>query len=50
MGEINSAFGNLAKTTYKHAWRKGPDDPGLKQVAEILKKAVEDIERIWARV
>jgi DNA-binding PadR family transcriptional regulator len=50
MGEINSAFGHLAKTTYRHAWRKGPDDPGLKQVAEILRKAAEDIDRIWAQV
>ena len=49
MGEINSAFGHLAKATYKQAWRKGPDDPGLKQVAEILKKAAEDIDRIWTQ-
>lgn len=47
MGEINGAFGHLAKTTYKQAWRKGPDDPGLKQVAEILKKAAADIDAIW---
>jgi len=47
MGEINSAFGHLAKTTYKQAWRKGPDDAGLKQVAEILKKAAADIEAVW---
>lgn len=49
MGEINGAFGHLAKTTYKHAWRKGPDDPGLKQLAEILKKAAADIDAIWTQ-
>jgi len=49
MGEINSAFGHLTKTTYKHAWRKGPDDPGLKTVAEILKKAAADIEAVWSQ-
>lgn len=45
IGEIQSAFAGLAKTTFKRAWRKGPDDPALKRVAEILRKAAADIER-----
>jgi len=47
MGEMNSAFGQLARATYRRAWRKGPDHPGLKQVAEILRKATADIEQVW---
>ncbi len=47
MGEMNSAFGNLARATYRRAWRSGPDHPALKQVAEILRKATAEIEQAW---
>jgi DNA-binding PadR family transcriptional regulator len=47
LGEVQSAFARLAGTTFRRAWRRGPDDPALKRVAEILKKAAEDIERAW---
>jgi DNA-binding PadR family transcriptional regulator len=47
VGEVQHAFANLAKTTFKRAWRRGPDDPALKRVAEILRKAADDIERAW---
>jgi DNA-binding PadR family transcriptional regulator len=47
IGEVQSAFAKLAGTTFKRAWRRGPDDPALRQVAEILKKAADDVERAW---
>jgi DNA-binding PadR family transcriptional regulator len=47
VGEVQHAFANLAKTTFKRAWRRGPDDPALKRVAEILRKAAEEIDRAW---
>jgi DNA-binding PadR family transcriptional regulator len=47
LGEIQGAFAKLAATTFKRAWRRGPDDPALKRVAEILRKAADDIEQAW---
>lgn len=47
MGELNGAFGQVARATYRRAWRKGPDDPAVKRVAEVLRKAAEDIDRAW---
>jgi DNA-binding PadR family transcriptional regulator len=47
LGEVQSAFAKLAATTFKRAWRRGPDDPALKRVAEILRKAADDIEQAW---
>jgi DNA-binding PadR family transcriptional regulator len=44
VGEVQSAFAHLAAVTFKKAWRRGPDDPALKRVAEILRKAGEEIE------
>ena len=47
LGEVQGAFARLAGTTFRRAWRLGPDDPSLKRVAEILKKATEEIEAEW---
>lgn len=47
LGEVQGAFAHLAGTTFRRAWRLGPDDPALKRVAEILKKAAEDIDEAW---
>jgi DNA-binding PadR family transcriptional regulator len=47
LGEVQGAFAHLAATTFKKAWRRGPDDPALKRVAEILRKAGEEIEAAW---
>ena len=44
VGEVQSAFAHLAAVTFKKAWRRGPDDPALKRVAEILRKAGQEIE------
>src|SRR5262245_36610760 len=46
-GELNGAFARLVGAIYKRAWRKGPEDPAIKRVAEILRKAADDIERAW---
>jgi DNA-binding PadR family transcriptional regulator len=47
MGELNGAFARLATSIYKRAWRRGPEDPAIKRVADILRKAAEDIESAW---
>ena len=49
VGEVQSAFAHLAAVTFKKAWRRGPDDPALKRVAEILRKAGEEIEQALQR-
>ncbi len=49
LGEVQGAFARLAGTTFRRAWRLGPDDPALKQVAEILTKAADDIEAAWKK-
>ena len=47
IAEVQSGFVHLAGVTFKRAWRKGPDDPALKRVAEILRKAADEIEQTW---
>jgi DNA-binding PadR family transcriptional regulator len=47
MGELNGAFGRVARATYKRAWRKGPDHPAVKRVAEILARTADEIEQAW---
>lgn len=47
MGELHAAFGQVAKVTFGRAWRRGPEHPSLKRVAEILRKAAGDIESAW---
>ncbi|HWA15346.1 MAG TPA: PadR family transcriptional regulator [Gemmatimonadales bacterium] len=49
MGELNKAFGHLAKTTFKDAFRRGPGDPAVKRVAEILRRTAEEVEAEWKR-
>ncbi|MEO8227764.1 MAG: PadR family transcriptional regulator, partial [Gemmatimonadota bacterium] len=46
IGEVQSAFARLAGVTFKRAWRRGPEDPALHRVSEILKKATADIEEV----
>ena len=48
IGEVQGAFARLAAVTFKKAWRRGPDDPSLKKVAEILRHATEEVEAVWA--
>jgi hypothetical protein len=47
IGELQGEFARLARGTFRHAWRRGPDDPAVKRVAEILEHAAHDIERAW---
>jgi DNA-binding PadR family transcriptional regulator len=47
LGEVQGSFMHLAGVTFKRAWRRGPDDPALKRVAEILRKAADEIEEAW---
>ena len=49
MGELNAAFARLAATTYKRAWRRGPDHPSIRRAVEILRRATEEIEQEWER-
>jgi DNA-binding PadR family transcriptional regulator len=49
IGELQGEFARLARDTFRNAWRRGPDDPAVRRVAEILKKAADDIERAWQR-
>jgi DNA-binding PadR family transcriptional regulator len=46
-GEMHQAFAHLAAVTFKRAWRRGPEDPALTRVAEILRKAADDIEQAF---
>lgn len=47
MGDLNQAFAKLSATTFKRAWRWGPDHPAMPKVIEILRQATADIEREW---
>jgi DNA-binding PadR family transcriptional regulator len=47
IGEIQGEFTRLARNTFRNAWRRGPDDPAVKRVAEILKRAADEIEQAW---
>ena len=47
IGELQGEFARLARDTFRNAWRRGPDDPAVRRVAEILKKAADDIELAW---
>jgi len=47
IGELQGEFARLARGTFKHAWRRGPEDPAVKRVAEILKRAADEIEQAW---
>src|SRR5262249_3530105 len=50
VGEVNSAFADLAKRVFKDAWRSGPDSERTAKSAEILRRAVADIEALGRRV
>jgi DNA-binding PadR family transcriptional regulator len=49
IGEVNQAFARVARATYKQAWRIGPDDPALGRVAEVLRRAADEIEALKER-
>lgn len=47
MGDLNRAFGELASRTFREAFRRGPGDPAVRRVADIIRRATEEIEREW---
>jgi DNA-binding PadR family transcriptional regulator len=47
LGELQGEFARLARGTFRNAWRRGPDDPAVRRVAEILKRAADEIEQAW---
>ena len=44
MGDVHQAFGRVAQKAYRTAWRNGPDSDTTRKVAEILKRAADEIE------
>lgn len=45
MGELNQAFARLARSVYRQAWQLGPDNPAVARMADVLRKAAEEIEK-----
>jgi DNA-binding PadR family transcriptional regulator len=46
VGDVNTAFAQLAKRVFKDAWRSGPDSERTAKIAEILRRAIADIEAL----
>jgi DNA-binding PadR family transcriptional regulator len=46
VGDVNTAFAQLAKRVFSDAWRSGPDSERTAKIAEILKRAIADIEAL----
>lgn len=49
MGDLHRAFGQVAARTFKEAFRRGPGDPRVARVAEILRRTAEEIDAEWKR-
>ena len=46
VAEVNMAFAQLTKRVFKDAWRSGPDSERTAKIAEILRRAIADIEAL----
>jgi DNA-binding PadR family transcriptional regulator len=46
VGDVNTAFAQLAKRVFKDAWHNGPDSERTAKIAEILRRATADIEAL----
>ena len=46
VADVNTAFAQLAKRVFRDAWRSGPDSERTAKIAEILRRAVADIEAL----
>jgi DNA-binding PadR family transcriptional regulator len=46
VGDVNTAFAQLAKRVFNDAWRSGPDSERTAKIAEILRRATADIEAL----
>jgi len=49
MGELSETFGRLARVAFREAWRAGPEDPRVRKILEILRKAAEEVEAARAQ-
>ena len=49
LGELNKAFAHLAKQTFREAYRRGPGDATVREVAAILRRTADEIDRAWAQ-
>ena len=47
MGDLHQSFARVASATYKRAWRWGGGHPAVPKIAEILRKAADDIDAAW---
>jgi DNA-binding PadR family transcriptional regulator len=46
MNAVHQAFARIAQQAYRTAWRNGPDSDTTRKVAEILKRAADEIEAL----
>jgi DNA-binding PadR family transcriptional regulator len=46
MGDLNAAFARTAREAFRQAWRAGPDSDRTRKIAEILKRAADEIEQL----
>lgn len=46
MGDLNQTVGKLLRLTYKKAWNAGPDHESTGKIAEVLKRALAEIEAV----
>ncbi len=46
LGDVNVAFAHLAKRVFREAWRSGPDSERTAKIAEVLRRALADIEAL----
>jgi len=46
VADVNMAFAQLTKRVFKDAWRSGPDSERTAKIAEILRRAIADIEAL----
>jgi DNA-binding PadR family transcriptional regulator len=46
VADVNVAFARLAKRVFRDAWRSGPDSERTAKIAEVLRRALTDIEAL----
>ena len=44
---LKNTYSGMFAQYANFGWAPGPDDPAVRRVAEILKKAADDIELAW---
>jgi DNA-binding PadR family transcriptional regulator len=46
VADVNVAFARLAKRVFRDAWRSGPDSERTAKIAEVLRRALTEIEAL----